>query len=255
VKFWGEVLSRLNNLAKDRRKKEFSQSKGSRMSRMTLSNILTSRKKHAFAGLVLFLGSCGLMGCATVPESSLGAPDLEAGQQLLDRPLPRPNMPDRYPVAAAPLPQPQVRATPMRGPWAPKVAARNWKFIVIHHSASPTGNAAAFDRQHRTQNGWDELGYHFVIGNGRGSGDGLVEVGPRWWKQKYGAHAKTPDNRFNNFGVGICLVGNFETARPTAQQQRQLATLVAWLMTTYDIPPQKAIATPNPLPAPANFST
>ena len=73
------------------------------------------------------------------------------------------------------------------------------------------GNFAKYDRIHRETNGWDECGYHFVIGNGTGSGDGAVEVGSRWSKQKHGAHAKTPDNRFNDFGVGICLVGDFET--------------------------------------------
>jgi 5-methylcytosine-specific restriction endonuclease McrA len=36
-----------------------------------------------------------------------------------------------------------------------------------------------FDRSHRDK-GWDELGYHFVIGNGTSSGDGVVEVGTRW---------------------------------------------------------------------------
>ncbi|HMB95683.1 MAG TPA: peptidoglycan recognition family protein, partial [Tepidisphaeraceae bacterium] len=67
------------------------------------------------------------------------------------------------------------------------------------------------------------------------SGDGQVEVGSRWPKQKWGAHAKTPDNRFNDFGIGICLVGNFDIERPTPRQMQSLAKLTAYLMRTYNI--------------------
>ena len=121
------------------------------------------------------------------------------------------------------------------GPWAPPVAPRPWRYIVLHHSASPSGNAAVFDREHRDK-GWDELGYHFVIDNGQGGPDGRIEIGPRWVKQKWGAHAKTPDQKYNNFGIGICFVGNFENSRPTQRQLASAASLVAWLETTYQIP-------------------
>jgi hypothetical protein len=91
------------------------------------------------------------------------------------------------------------------------------------------------------EKGWDELGYHFVIGNGSDSGNGLIEVGPRWRKQKWGAHAKTPDNRFNDFGIGICLVGNFDIEHPTEQQLQSLAKLTAYLMRAYRIPARNVI--------------
>ena len=91
--------------------------------------------------------------------------------------------------------------------------SQRWTTVVVHHSATDRGSASAFDRGHRGK-GWDELGYHFVIGNGRGSGDGQIEVGSRWYKQKHGAHCKTPDNYFNEHGIGVCLVGDF-TRSPT----------------------------------------
>ena len=124
--------------------------------------------------------------------------------------------------------------------WIPNVTPRPWKWIVIHHSATPAGNAAVFDKMHR-EKGWDELGYHFVIGNGPQSGDGQIEVGPRWPKQKWGAHAKTPNNEFNERGIGICLVGNFDVERPTPAQMRSLTRLVAYLMRTYNISPRDVI--------------
>jgi len=93
-----------------------------------------------------------------------------------------------------------------------------------------------FDKEHRAK-GWDGVGYHFVIGNGTNSGDGQIEVTPRWPIQKWGAHAKTLDNRYNEYGIGICLVGNFDSARPTSKQMQSLSRLVAYLMQTYRIAP------------------
>ncbi len=118
--------------------------------------------------------------------------------------------------------------------WVPPVAVRPWRYIVIHHSATLTGGAAAFDRMHRDK-GWDELGYHWVVGNGTETSNGQIEVGPRWLKQKWGAHTKTPDNRFNDYGIGVCLVGNFDITRPTSEQVKSLSKLVAYLMRTYHI--------------------
>ena len=139
------------------------------------------------------------------------------------------------PVAQAPKKaQPQLAGIPRE--WIPNATKRDgWKWIVIHHSATPSGGAKAFDKMHKAK-GWDELGYHFVVGNGTDTADGQIEVGPRWPKQKWGAHAKTPDNRFNNYGIGICLVGNFDVERPTKAQIQSLSKLVAYLMVTYHIP-------------------
>jgi len=110
-----------------------------------------------------------------------------------------------------------------------------WRTIVIHHSATAVGGARSFDRGHKSK-GWDELGYHFVIGNGTDTPDGLVEVGSRWHKQKHGAHCKTPDNFYNEHGIGICLVGDFTKSRPTPRQMASLSRLVAFLTSRCGIP-------------------
>ena len=59
------------------------------------------------------------------------------------------------------------------------------------------------------------MGYDFVIGNGHGSPDGLVEV---------------------TFRIGICVVGNFEKSYPTARQMEALVGLVNYLQERCDIP-------------------
>ncbi len=138
------------------------------------------------------------------------------------------------------VPGPLAAAPSGPSSWVPNVPARPWKWIVIHHSASPTGSMAIFDKEHRAK-GWDGVGYHFVIGNGTNSGDGQVEVTPRWPSQKWGAHAKTPDNQFNDFGIGICLVGNFDNSRPTAKQLQSLEKLVDYLTQTYHISPRNIV--------------
>src|SRR4051812_31599948 len=63
--------------------------------------------------------------------------------------------------------------------WVPPTPSRKWTCVVIHHSGTEVGGARRFDRAHRSR-GWDELGYHFVVGNGSDTADGQVEVGPRW---------------------------------------------------------------------------
>jgi hypothetical protein len=125
--------------------------------------------------------------------------------------------------------------------WAPpsNVPARPWKYIVIHHSVDE-GNAETFDAAHRAK-GWDCLGYDFVIDNGNGGPNGRVEVGPRWKQQKWGAHCKTADNAYNNYGIGICLVGNFTSHMPSQEQLASLDKLVRYLMATYDIPAESVI--------------
>ena len=126
-----------------------------------------------------------------------------------------------------------TRRTPTSpGSWYPlggKISPR-WTTIVIHHSATEEGGAKVFDRYHKEHNGWDELGYHFVIGNGTGTPDGMIEVGPRWHKQKHGAHCKTPSNYYNEHGIGICLVGDFTKTRPTSRQLDSLRRLVRFLI-------------------------
>jgi len=128
--------------------------------------------------------------------------------------------------------------------WIPPVAPRPWKWIVIHHTATSFGNAAIVTRWHLAR-GFDEMGYHFLIDNGNGGPDGRVEVGTRWPKQKWGAHTKTPDNQFNNYGIGICLVGNFDITHPTPAQLHSLTRLVAYLMLTYHISPDHVLGHNN----------
>lgn len=138
---------------------------------------------------------------------------------------------------------PVASGSPWPAAWRIPASApkRAWRYVVIHHSGTLTGSAAEFDAAHKAR-GWDGLGYHFVIGNGarrRGdeSADGEVEVGERWVLQKQGAHAKNYE--FNQHGVGVCLVGDFERRYPTPRQMEALKALVRFLVQECGIPPSQ----------------
>jgi len=86
---------------------------------------------------------------------------------------------------------------------------------------------------------WLGIGYHFVIGNGQGMTDGEIEPTFRWKQQMQGAHAGVPD--YNQHGVGIVLVGNFEKESPTAAQLASVKRLVKVLAREYEIPKDQII--------------
>jgi N-acetylmuramoyl-L-alanine amidase len=123
-------------------------------------------------------------------------------------------------------------------PWRPAAPARQWTWIVIHHTASSHGsvesiNAAHLQRRDRNGNPWKGIGYHFVIGNGNGMDDGAIEPTFRWRGQLPGAHAGDDDH--NQHGIGIALVGNFEEGPPSAAQLAAVKRLVTVLRTRYGI--------------------
>jgi len=136
-----------------------------------------------------------------------------------------------------PKPKQEVIQNDFPTGWLPPAGVeKKWEAIIIHHSATETGNAAIFDRMHREENHWDGVGYDFVIGNGSNSSDGEVEVTFRWRRQIAGAHCGgTPDNWANEDAIGICLVGNFDYSVPTTLQMESLLELVRFLKTRYGI--------------------
>lgn len=111
-------------------------------------------------------------------------------------------------------------------------AIRPWRYIVLHHSASRGGSAQVIDRDHQTQNGWDGIGYHFVIGNGVDMPLGRIEATFRWRQQSHGAHAGAlpAQKPFNTEGIGVCLIGNYEQQALDSFAEHRLVELCAQLI-------------------------
>lgn len=122
---------------------------------------------------------------------------------------------------------------------------RQWKYILVHHSATDSGNMALFDKQHR-QKGWRGVGYDFVIDNGTsGMHDGQIEVSHRWKDQMVGSHCKSPRNEMNKYGIGICLVGDFTKKGPSQAQLKSLVDLIRYLQLNFRIPSKRVFGHRN----------
>lgn len=103
---------------------------------------------------------------------------------------------------------------------------RDINTLVIHHSASPSGNVVQFRAEHRAR-GWADIGYHEVICNGQGGHDGEIEAGR---PHNIEGAAVFGNNRGK---LHVCLVGNFQagdagyTGKPTVAQ---IWSLGYWLL-------------------------
>jgi hypothetical protein len=184
--------------------------------------------------MMLVLGalfwSAGCLGCyrQTVPPPA-----------SIERPLLPPPINER-PTIPVPQESEVSPVTPITkdDPWKPDTAARDWKYIVLHHTASEQGDVAGIHESHlknKDKNGkpWLGIGYHFVIGNGKGMTDGEIEPTFRWKKQMQGAHAGVAD--YNQHGIGIVMVGNFTDLPPTMAQVAAVKRLVRFLTREYEI--------------------
>jgi len=128
--------------------------------------------------------------------------------------------------------------------WAAEVPEHLWQYLVLHHSGTQRGSLESIHAEHLRRrdsagNPWRGIGYHFVIGNGQGMPDGKVQPTFRWRDQLSGAHAGT--SLMNQRGIGICLIGNFETASPTAAQLCSVEALVRELSGHFSIPADRIL--------------
>lgn len=126
----------------------------------------------------------------------------------------------------------------------PDAPARDWRHLVLHHSGTPVGSVESIDEEHRGRvddegRPWRGIGYHFVIGNGRGMPDGEVQATFRWRQQLAGAHAGKRE--YNEAGIGICLIGDFESQPPSEKQLAACQRLVAELCHEYAMSPESVI--------------
>lgn len=202
----------------------------------TRSLILVIRRMSAL--IAVLICSAGCMGC----QRPIVPPPAAIGRSQPQAPIV-----DQQPILEPPalnVPAPQeselAPVTPIAkdNPWKPETSARDWKYIVLHHTASEQGDVASIHESHlknkdKNGNPWLGIGYHFVIGNGRGMSDGEIEATFRWKKQMQGAHAGIAE--YNQHGIGIVLVGNFEEKAPTEAQIVSLKRLVKVLMRDYEI--------------------
>lgn len=156
-------------------------------------------------------------GARTATWLALGAAGLLAGLLiwLILRPVPRDTRAISWEDLAPPM----------------ATALRPCTHIIIHHSATRRDSLESIDAWHRKR-GWDGIGYDFLVGNGEASPLGRIEATFRWRLQREGAHAGAgPEQQpFNQYGIGVCLIGNFDLGPPDPWQEERLADLCAELL-------------------------
>jgi hypothetical protein len=134
------------------------------------------------------------------------------------------------PRSAAPAPRDPIFRT------SAPLERQRWEGIVIHHLGAPAGDPESISRQHQGA-GYHGLGYHFLIGNGNGLGDGVIHAGYRWDKQLPGMHTIGPAaDQYNRRTIGICLIGNGDQRPFTERQIRHLSLLIRGLQDELGIP-------------------
>ena len=102
------------------------------------------------------------------------------------------------------------------------VGENRWRYIYVHHSRTPGGDAVSLAQQSGTSD-------HFVIGNGDGCIDGEIQMTQAWNHQQSIATPPAGATRMDPNCISICLVGDFDRTLPTPTQQRRLAQLVGTL--------------------------
>ena len=116
---------------------------------------------------------------------------------------------------------------------------KSTKYIIVHCSDSTWGNAEEIHKWH-VERGFNKIGYHFVILNGKEkskqsyteSRNGIIETGREI--NEIGSHAYG----YNSTSIGICLIGKTQF---TEKQFSVLRKLIKSLQKDFDIPNENVI--------------
>ena len=103
------------------------------------------------------------------------------------------------------------------------------KFIVIHHSNREVDSLERIKDLHVRINGWNDIGYHYLISNGKITEDGKVYPGRS--ERVVGAHVFG----HNKNSISICLIGNLDKNPPTKKQLQSLIKFLKQKTRKYNI--------------------
>ena len=124
--------------------------------------------------------------------------------------------------------------------------ASSLRFAVVHHSAGSNSytkaqSAAvvrAIQLYHVRGNGWDDIGYNFLVDK-----YGQVFEGRFGGLERnvIGAHAQG----FNTGSVGVALLGNYDSATLSPAARSALVRLLAWRLDVAHVDPAAALSMPS----------
>jgi len=92
--------------------------------------------------------------------------------------------------------------------------------VVLHHTVREDATVESLRHYHMTQRGWNDIAYHWIIGNGHGIDDGQLVKGRPSNIAGAGVYGR------NQNRLQIALVGNFCEHLPTRKQLSVLGTFL-----------------------------
>lgn len=105
------------------------------------------------------------------------------------------------------------------------------EYLILHHTERNNDFPFFIKSRHKYWRGWDDVGYHYMIGNTRPfTQDGKIYQGRLEGFE--GAHTRG----FNKNSLGICLIGNFDKKTPSSKQISSLLYLLQTKAHQYNIP-------------------
>lgn len=116
----------------------------------------------------------------------------------------------------------------------PEARKHTPKFVTIHHAGvpwkgdrSPVDFVRGMQSWGQREKGWPDLPYHFLI-----APDGTIYEGrPLEYEPESNTNYPLAGN------IGVEMMGDFTTQRPTVAQLQSCARVTAWLCEAFDIPP------------------
>jgi hypothetical protein len=125
---------------------------------------------------------------------------------------------------------------------APPRYASTVQFAVVHHTAGSNSYAAsqspaivrAIEVYHVKGNGWDDIGYNFLVDKYGQVFEGRYGGVDR---NVIGAHAEG----FNTGSTGVAVLGTYGSAPPSTAAQTALASLLAWRLDVAHLDPLSSL--------------
>ena len=129
----------------------------------------------------------------------------------------------------------EIRRHPPR--YAPSL-----QFALVHHTVTANGYSCSqsasivrgIEVYHVLGNGWDDIGYNFLV-----DACGQIFEGRYGGidKNVIGAHSQG----FNTGSVGVAVIGNYSSLKPSAAAQNALVKLLAWRLDVAHVDPSSSV--------------
>jgi hypothetical protein len=121
------------------------------------------------------------------------------------------------------------------------VHADRWRFdsIVVHHSATQTGDYAFIKALH-AKRGWEDAAYQLIMSNGTGRlPSGTLEASGRYHHLLPGP--ATSDQTSNLGGLHMCIIGNYQITPVPEDLKAALGRALRELCRRFHVPPQRIL--------------